>query len=330
MSVKDTKGSVTVFVLVGLLFMSSFLIISFASNVNKSKIAKEQNNVISDIYSHKDGDVNAYERAYTALRKKNAQTLAASVENSSTLEITKTFEGNLSNYRIYGNSVQDGTPTLESPVEIQSVGNLVTDTSDENYEKYKIQLKVTNANNESTITNIYLNEPLRKVGDVADYIDFKTGKVVRKIKEMTIDTKDSNGWYAYFDENTSWYTGFLKANVVPEKEDRPAGMSNITEYVGKYYSTNNKNILWLLYNNIYWVWNECYDATLEDEGLANFIELLETLPPLKMQYVTQHAIPEEEIELLDIKTFEDYTKIEVLTDIAPSKIEAEYLGYTFE
>ena len=32
-------------------------------------------------------------------------------------------------------------------------------------------------------TNIYLDQPLRKVGDVADYIDFKNQKVVRYIKE---------------------------------------------------------------------------------------------------------------------------------------------------
>ena len=33
---------------------------------------------------------------------------------------------NLRNYEVYGNSVQDGTPSPESPVEIQSVGDLTT------------------------------------------------------------------------------------------------------------------------------------------------------------------------------------------------------------
>ena len=31
---------------------------------------------------------------------------------------------NMRNYEVYGNSVQDGTPSPESPVEIQSVGDL--------------------------------------------------------------------------------------------------------------------------------------------------------------------------------------------------------------
>ena len=52
----------------------------------------------------------------------------------------------LSNYRIYGNSIQEGTPTPDNPVEIESVGDLVTDTNDTNYGKYKIPIKVTGKN----------------------------------------------------------------------------------------------------------------------------------------------------------------------------------------
>lgn len=125
MKIRDNKGSITIFVLVGLLFMTSFLIISFGSNVNKSKTAKEQFNIISGIYSKNDGDENAYQRAYAAIRKVNKQTMTDSSVNSSTLELTKTFQGNLSNYRIYGNSVQSTEPSPTNPVEIQSVGDTV-------------------------------------------------------------------------------------------------------------------------------------------------------------------------------------------------------------
>lgn len=40
--------------------------------------------------------------------------------------------------KIYGNSVQDGTPTPEAPVDVVSVGELVTDEADANYGKYRI------------------------------------------------------------------------------------------------------------------------------------------------------------------------------------------------
>ena len=53
---------------------------------------------------------------------------------------------NIRNYEVYGNSEQDGTPTPESPVEIQSVGDLVTDTESEYYGKYNIPITVAGKN----------------------------------------------------------------------------------------------------------------------------------------------------------------------------------------
>ena len=68
------------------------------------------------------------------------------------------------------------TPTPSNPIEIESVGDLITDTNDINYGKYKIPVIVGN-----TTTNIYLDEPLRKVGDYSDYIDFKNQKEFRNV-----------------------------------------------------------------------------------------------------------------------------------------------------
>lgn len=42
------------------------------------------------------------------------------------------------NYRIYGNSVQSETPSVDNPVEVQSVGDLVTDSESEYYGKYDV------------------------------------------------------------------------------------------------------------------------------------------------------------------------------------------------
>ena len=58
MKIRDNKGSITVFVLVALLFMTGFLIISFGNNVNKSKSAKEQLEIINSIYEMKVLDAN--------------------------------------------------------------------------------------------------------------------------------------------------------------------------------------------------------------------------------------------------------------------------------
>lgn len=167
LNVKNENGSITMFVLVGLLFMTSFLLISLGSNINKSKIAKEQFNIMSGIYSHGDGDENAYNRAYTALRKENKRILTTAVENSSTIELTKTFAQELYNIRIYGNT--------------NKVGDLVTSTSDTNYGKYKIQIKATDENaTTQNIISIYITAQLEKTDSYVDYIDFEEKKVIRE------------------------------------------------------------------------------------------------------------------------------------------------------
>lgn len=53
---------------------------------------------------------------------------------------------NMRNYEIYGNSVQDGTPSPDTPIEIQSVGDLVTDTASEYYGKYDVPITVRGKN----------------------------------------------------------------------------------------------------------------------------------------------------------------------------------------
>lgn len=56
----------------------------------------------------------------------------------------------LNNYKIFGNSTQNGTPTPDSPVEVESVGDLITDTTDINYGKYKIPIIVSGLNKMSS------------------------------------------------------------------------------------------------------------------------------------------------------------------------------------
>lgn len=51
---KKDKGSIAIFVLVALLFMSGFLLILYASNANKSKTVKEQFDIIKQIYTCSD------------------------------------------------------------------------------------------------------------------------------------------------------------------------------------------------------------------------------------------------------------------------------------
>lgn len=152
MDLRNKKGSISIFVLVMLLFMSAFLIISYAANVNKSKTVKEQFNIISKIYSYNDGDEGAYDKAYTDLRNKNKQKMQASSETD-TLELTKTFNENLSNYKIYGNSIQRLLPDEYQQVEyIESTGTqyIELDYIASNITNSKGKYKITN----TTVANM--------------------------------------------------------------------------------------------------------------------------------------------------------------------------------
>ena len=81
------------------------------------------------------------------------------VTGTSPLTLLNPIGDDLIEYSITGNIVQDGTPTHENPIEIQSVGELVTEG--EYSGKYKIPVTITNGEqNEST--DIYLDTPLMK------------------------------------------------------------------------------------------------------------------------------------------------------------------------
>lgn len=111
----------------------------------------------------------------------------------------KSYADYLKDYRIYGNSVRNGTPTPETPVEVQGVGEY-----DAELNCYKIPVTVSNGIN-SVTTPVYIgSEPLYKIGDYADYVDFKRGVVVRNIEKSVftgaenVIKNDSNASTLYF------------------------------------------------------------------------------------------------------------------------------------
>lgn len=57
----------------------------------------------------------------------------------------------------------------------------------------------------SETKHIYLDEPLRKVGNYADYVDFENQKVVRQVKEFTL----TNTGVSFTKENDTYKSGFI-------------------------------------------------------------------------------------------------------------------------
>ena len=108
--------------------------------------------------------------------------------------LIKSLGKSLKQYKIYGNSIQNGTPTPDSPVEVQSVGDLVTDTQSEYYGKYKIPVTCSCKN----LFNKDLNYILGSMRDMAN----GTGTKIRDGFELqgnsgvlTNAHSYNNGWF---------------------------------------------------------------------------------------------------------------------------------------
>lgn len=362
---------------------------------------------------------------------------------------------NIRNYEVYGNSVQDGVPTPESPVEIQSVGDLVTDTESEHYGKYNIPITVCGKNllpypyyynsrtlngitfaiyddgtiilngtgefdtvrtkdflllynsdisagtytlsgcptggstysyrlfvivynyysdgspryyndigsgtsidvkENCTITitirfgdeigtvnnlvfkpqlekgssateyepykgriteHIYLDEPLRKVGEYADYIDFKGQKVVRNTAQTTFN--GSENWVKTGDVSSGVYQGFAVSNTIS------GALSGDFECLSDkfpYSSTTKKNIVQLI-NSAYSLRIIIGSEYVPDLETATFKNWLSE-NNVKLTYPI--ATPtEENISLPALKTFKGTSIISVDTSVQPSNIKAKYV-----
>ncbi len=62
------------------------------------------------------------------------------------------------------------------------------------YSNYQVRIQIEEGSSatsyesyKAALTNIYLDEPLRKIGDYADYIDFYNKKIVRRVSSKTFD-----------------------------------------------------------------------------------------------------------------------------------------------
>lgn len=167
----------------------------------------------------------------------------------------------------------------------------------------------------NTTSNIYLDQPLRKIGDYADYIDWKEQKVVRNISSVILD--GSENWVLQdnsYSKTTTRFTlnqaGALQVNdVITVKCNRfiPSTADNIWK-IDKESIGHSKTQIVLRINN------------------SNNIQTVEKLK----QWLSQNNITldyilatptEETIELPEILKTKGTNIIEVLTKVKPSKIE---------
>lgn len=181
---------------------------------------------------------------------------------------------------------------------------------------YKIPIKVSGEDVEPIITNIYLNEPLRKIGDYADYIDYKNKKVVRNIASYNLNDVSSIKDY------TSQIDGFYKAYT-------------INKVAVATFNSSNSKCSHFITERIY-LWSVAEKSSLSATQYATYIcvpnsiastseELLQWLKTQEINvYYTLETPTEEIIDIPTIETFDGTNIFAINTKIEPSKVEINY------
>ena len=240
----------------------------------------------------------------------------------------------LKDYKLYGKSIQDGTPNPDNPIEIQSVGDLVTDAESEYYGKYAVPIVVND-----TTTHIYLDAPLRKVGNYADNIDFKHQKVVRNIVKRSLSVEN------IYEKMKNVIRFSDVANMTYGKLDYHMRSTIFRNYSADWHNDresifHHPSTWYAYYWSVYWHrLGLTYDGTnvyrtddteqtpLTDSEIINITKKwLNTLSDKDREvYIILDTPTKKSTTLPALKTFKGTNIISVDTNISPSNIQVQYI-----
>ena len=218
--------------------------------------------------------------------------------------------GKVKAYRIHGNTVQDGEPAYNSPDEIQSVGDYDVASG-----KYRIPVKVNDS-----VTDIYLNEPLRKVEGYEDIIDSENGTVTRYIASeyiTEVTTKSSvsgtNSLFLSVINKTPLLNANRVGSCISNKFANDEGVTAQAQMPGRknrirtYATTGGASRVMFTFDGQY--------------TLAEAQQLIGD--GFEVCYVLAEPI-EEKISLPSLPQFSGTTTYETQTTVAPSGIQVQY------
>ena len=208
-----------------------------------------------------------------------------------------------SNCASYGSDACNNVGKYVIQVKNSSKNILNINTSDVtlNYTNSMIEEGTTLSNYESYVepktTNIYLDEPLRKVGDYADYIDFNEKKVVRNIKEISLNNlswaKTGNAFYSSVIDNVA-----DEINSTKIKSDK---------FTVQAKTTNNS--MYINHKKVY-VWNSNYSDVSQFKSIIN---------NSKLYYVL--TTPQEQlVDLPNIELLDGSSTLSINTSVSPSNV----------
>lgn len=259
----------------------------------------------------------------------------------SALEYPLTIVGkskrNLDDYQIHGNSVQDGTPTPDAPVEVQSVGKLIK--SGTYAGKYVVTVVIHSDTSIVASENIYLDAPLRYIGNkndynYADYIDYENKRVVRRVKELVVTGNESwNTQGGSYENDTTcffacsfvnnrhtqgtWASNRDLCNMFPRRGSNIQSANIKTECFALHPTESYKGFAYFHINKSRLAGNTANDFKAWLKGLYN------NGTPLKLYYALEEPVYED-IDLPSIYQLKGTTTYTTDTSVEPSGIQVKY------
>ena len=235
------------------------------------------------------------------------------------LTIVGSKNGNVKDYKIYGNSVQNGEPTPDNPVEVQSVGEY-----DEESGKYKVPITVRGKNildmSQHTVTaGYYLDSSGTASSSNTNFLKLS----MIEVKPNTTYTISSNLYFytIWFSSNNSLNGGGISKvnayNVKKKKFTTPEGCN----YIRVSFDLRTSNQGGQGVGVFEWAMLEVgegdgiYEPYIEPQTVNIYLD-----EPLRTGQVMQKS----KDNLPSLPQFEGTTVYEAQTEIPPSGIQIQY------
>lgn len=183
-------------------------------------------------------------------------------------------------------------------------------------------------------TSIFLDEPFRKIGDYADYIDFRNGNVVRKIGRKVFTGSTDEVWVLASTNSAAWKrypVGYFTNNIekpaptkalfcdkviVDNTSEQTDGIDHITLRKG-----SGSEMIWVF--PTFGMLGNIQPSVENNPAILSAFRQWLSDNPLTVYYPLAEPI-EESIELPEIPTFNGTTTVEIDTEIQPSAMEITY------
>lgn len=268
--------------------------------------------------------------------------------NRTEVALTNLVEGKLVDYKIYGNSIQEGT----SPIQIKDVGDLITDEMDINYGKYLIPVSLKSNGKNLLNKNQLIDGYIKSDGTVAtvnwykctDFIEISGDYLVYSNCATTLST---DRYYAFYDENRNFISGqiqqtdeqgsssytvripdgakYFRCNVSPGKID--TAMVELGTVSSEYEDYIEPVTTYIYLDEPLRKIGEKADyIDFKNKQIVRNVGVIDNTGTLSIEdsYQELEAPNVQSIELPEILTYEGTNIIKIDTEVEPSKITVSY------